>query len=212
MATSVTVPRRIMWLDYDRDLTRDLGTKITERFPEVGVWEVDHPADARDRLLESAEDAVPDLFISDRVGTQPLLAGKRVAEIVREVAPLAPIILFSRSAFQEPKEVPELVWNRLIDRPIHKDHLEELFEALEFWHGQLGKPLLTDLLEDIRASENPHLPYVYDGNGRGLSLCDEYREILVGTPLGKHLQAADDYRRSGRTVEDLLAEVGLKGD
>lgn len=98
--TEATVPGRVLLVEDDAILALD----ITETLKDAGVREVQHCSSTEEALVALRE-ATPDVVIVD-VHLTDRDDGWAVAELVGELAPIPPRIIFSTGA---PEDIPERI-------------------------------------------------------------------------------------------------------
>lgn len=148
------------------------------------------PTDSREAIRAATDDwladDLPAFGLTDQVGLAPFGDGSCWVQALRQASPLSVIILYSESAFEDPRRVEEWLSKRLIDRAIRKGHVDELrrtiHECRQRWDGSAARKLRAYIATCLDAD----VPYATDGE-RTLSLVDEHREIVLGTDLGARL-------------------------
>ena len=184
----------VVVLDRRLEMVKATSANLRQRFG-ARVRFFTESKDACRAVYES--ETLPALAVNDRVGLNEVEAyGDSFDGIVRVTSPLTLIILFSGSAFKKPKQVKQWIREGKIDFAIEKRNPEELYQLIEQirlrWNSEPAKKLRNH----IATQPHAELPGMSDGVDE-VSLIDEYREILKGTPRGDRYAADWDKVLSG---------------
>jgi hypothetical protein len=173
---------KVVLLDRKAEMARNTSANFHQRFgASVRVF---HEEDVACRAVLADTTMLPALAVNDRIGLNEVKKyGASFDVVFRQASPLSLIILFSDSA--TPEQVKRWLREGKIDLALEKKNPEQLYEAVQGIRSRWDSQPAKKLRAYIATQSHPELPCMSDGT-EGVSLVDEHREIVKGTPRGEH--------------------------